>query len=316
LQDKSATDLMGMLSAGYSVGEWTKNIHILESHIIGDPTFRFSCKDERPVDLHNAESSYWLSVLSNQNLLPDVQSVALYKLFAMKYPQMSQLLLNTFRSSPWYTQRLQCMHLLEYYNDGNYCKLLAEAIDDPYEFIRRRSAFFMGMTGRNSFVPYLVDAYLEDYMAKRVMFNIQRSFDLLSIPYLRRTMAEAIENSDFIFDKEAFAKVFEQAIQSSESSQGGVYKALCEGSGLFYINSMRNRPLAMAVPEILTALDNDEFTLETKVSLAEVLGWFKYAYNKDLIIAGLEQRLNKGNLDPVLHDEMVKTVGRLKEYMR
>lgn len=318
LQDKSASDLMGMLTAGYSVGEWTKNIHILESHIIGDPTFCFQSDNARPVNLHEKSEEYWLSVLKDETLLPDLQSIALYKLFQMNYPAMSELLLETYRTSKWYTQRLQCMHLLEYYNDGRYLELLSEALDDPYEFIRRRGSFFMGMTGCNKFVPLLVNQVLEDYMAKRVLFNATRSFELLSIPYVRSTMREAIEKSDFIFDKNEFGKVAESYISRAESGQAGVMSALCDpASGRrFYINSMRNVPIPMAAPEVLEAIASDKFDLKTKVALAEVLGWFKYAYNKPMIISGLETILADDELEPELRDEITKTIGRLKVYMR
>ena len=40
LQDKSAFDLLGLLGEGLRIGAWAKNIHILESHVIGDPTYQ------------------------------------------------------------------------------------------------------------------------------------------------------------------------------------------------------------------------------------------------------------------------------------
>lgn len=42
LQDKSSGDMLGLLGLGFRVGEWARMTNILESHIIGDPTFRFA----------------------------------------------------------------------------------------------------------------------------------------------------------------------------------------------------------------------------------------------------------------------------------
>ena len=42
LQDKSSSDLLGLMAVGCRIGEWARMVNILESHIIGDPTFRFT----------------------------------------------------------------------------------------------------------------------------------------------------------------------------------------------------------------------------------------------------------------------------------
>ena len=41
LQDKSANDLFGLLGLGTRLGFWARYTNILESHILGDPTFCF-----------------------------------------------------------------------------------------------------------------------------------------------------------------------------------------------------------------------------------------------------------------------------------
>ena len=115
LQDKSSCDLMGMLSCGYNVGQWQQQTHILESHVIGDPTFAFapSCDIKRP-DLLNTSVKYWKKYL-NEKYPCDIQGLALHKLHKLGYEGMSELLLDTYRKSDYYMVRLQCMQLLEYY---------------------------------------------------------------------------------------------------------------------------------------------------------------------------------------------------------
>ena len=103
---------MGMLAYGMRIGEWTKNINILESHIIGDPTFRFARPERMPrIKMHSKDPEYWLAVMEH-NLPVDIQGLALYKLFELEYEGMSDLLLDTYKSSPYYMLRLQCLHLL------------------------------------------------------------------------------------------------------------------------------------------------------------------------------------------------------------
>ena len=173
LQDKSSSDLLGMLADGYRVGEWAQQVHILESHIIGDPTYRFTATNSavRP-DLRNGDTDYWLAVLHDGNRSADLQSLALYKLFDLRYDGLSDLLRDTYFSSPYYTQRLQCLHLLPYYNDGNYAEVLKAALEDPYEFIRRKAVYYMGRVGRNDFVPAIVKLYMADWLSERIVFNV------------------------------------------------------------------------------------------------------------------------------------------------
>ena len=73
---------MGMLLMEWRIGEWTKNINILESHIIGDPTFRFARPKGMPrIKTHSKDPDYWLAVMEH-NLPVDIQGLALYKLLS------------------------------------------------------------------------------------------------------------------------------------------------------------------------------------------------------------------------------------------
>ena len=125
LQDKSSSDLLGMLAAGYSVGQWLQQVNILESHILGDPTFRFSSSyaSRRP-DLSVRDTAYWLEYTLEQ-WPSEIRALALHKLYSLGFAGLSDLLLETYRTSDSYMLRLQCFHLLAHYADGNYMKLLA-----------------------------------------------------------------------------------------------------------------------------------------------------------------------------------------------
>ncbi len=75
LQDKSASDMLGLMGLGYSVGEWAQLTNILESHIIGDPTFHFAASpaiSEEPFngrpDMRSNDSAYWLDFFNRQNI--------------------------------------------------------------------------------------------------------------------------------------------------------------------------------------------------------------------------------------------------------
>lgn len=322
LQDKSSSDLLGLLACGFRVGTWAQLTNILESHIIGDPTFRFAPTRKLPaIKMNLKDTSYWLAVLQH-NLPVDIKGLALYKLFDLEYENMSDLLLQTYKSSDSYMLRLQCLHLLAYYNDSNYSTLLKLAVSDPYEFIRRKAAYFMGKVGRNDFVPYLNRLYLDDYLSERVAFNVLRSGGLLNTGLLKADMEKRVEQTDYIYDKEKFLKTYVGAIENNRDMADFVLERLLDKeksakSRLSYISSARNNPAASMVSDMLDIIKDESEPVELKVGVTEALGWYVYSERKGEIIAACEQILGSGEtLAPEFEDELQKTINRLKVYMR
>ena len=175
LQDKSANDLFGWLGFGTRIGLWARYTNILESHIIGDPTFCFSSGREG-MDcntwLTTSESpAFWLEMLRDSPYA-DLQNMALLKLFQQEYPGISDTLRMRFETSPYAVVRYTCMSLLEELNDQNFREVLKLAVTDPYEFIRRIAIHRMGRIGAPEFLPFIIDTYLNDYLSERGNFNV------------------------------------------------------------------------------------------------------------------------------------------------
>jgi hypothetical protein len=320
LQDKSSSDLLGMLAEGFRIGEWAQQVNILESHVIGDPTFRFTGDGAARVDLRSTDTAYWLGILRGDPV-PDIQSLALYRLFDLNYEGMSDLLYRTYCTSPRYTQRLQCLHLLAYYADGNYSKLLKAAMEDPYEFIRRKAVYFMGKVGRNEFVPDIVRLYMNDYLSERIAFNVWQTLSHLDTGLARELFDEAIEESPAIFDKDAFRKRVERELGSAERSYVSSLRTMVDPGFKRYkrsfTQSLRNNPYPALVPEALERLSDTSEQTSYRILLAEALGWYVRAWNRQSIIDGCTRILEtEKDIDPALADELTKTINRLKEYTR
>jgi hypothetical protein len=322
LQDKSASDLIGMLSAGYSIGQWAMHINILESHIIGDPTFRFSASEQEIMPcIHESDTKYWLNVLDT-DYPADIHSLALYKLFELEYPEMSSLLLETFLTSPFYTQRLQCMHLLAYYYDDNYATLLKHAANDPYEFIRRKAVYYMGRVGRNEFVPYIVELAMRDNMTERVAFNVTFSAHHLSFPVLRTAFKKAIDKADYLYDKEGYRAEVEEMLDRSERTLASCWNALVDKNAPsrtrdIYISMLRNNPFPLLAEDALVVLNDTSEPLDLRINVAEALGWYVRSMNRESIIHGCKRILAETpDLEPELTSEITKTINRLNAYMR
>lgn len=323
LQDKSACDLMGLLACGFRIGEWTKNVNILESHIIGDPTFRFARPDKLPnFRLTSQDTSYWKALLDHKHLPIDLQSLALYKLFELEYPQLSKLLYDTYCESNSYTQRLQCMHLLAFYNDGYFVELLKKAVNDPYEFIRRRATYYMGKVGRNDLIPYLADVYLENQLSERVAFNVTFAYDHVDTYLFAKQLKEAVGKSESIYDKEKFLANAMLSFESKERMMKNAWASIIDSQSpvkerLLSISMLRNNPYSSLVDDALVVLKNTKEPLEVRIALAESLGWYTLSFKKPQIIEACQHIVaNEQNLDANLADELAKSLNRLKTYMR
>lgn len=320
LQDKSSSDLMGMLAEGYRVGEWMQQVNILESHILGDPTFHFTASADavRP-DLHNTNCRYWLKFTSHEYPC-DIRGLALHKLYALNYNDLSPLLLKTWKESDEYMLRLQCLHLLEHYNDGNYEKVLKDGVDDPYEFIRRKSAFFMGKVGTPEMAAELADLYMRDYNSLRVAHNVgfvcAHFPDSLFLKEFEKKFAEA----DWIYDRELFHKKAENCFRAAfsiESSTGKIIGDKNNGYRKFYISGMRNQPYPQYAERLLAIVRDSGEVENARVQCAEVLGWFIRAWNRKDIVAGIDAYMKSGEEMPeALRNELVKTKNRLGDYLR
>ena len=71
------------------------------------------------------------------------------------------------------------------------------------------------------------------------------------------------------------------------------------------------------VPDILCTLTDAKTENDLRIQLAEALGWFTRAYNREQIISGCQSILaSEKGIDPALADELTKTINRLKEYTR
>jgi len=321
LQDKSSSDLLGMLACGYRAGEWMRETNILESHIHGDPTFHFqsSYKFSNP-DPNNTDIKYWKKYL-NDKYPCDIQGLALHKLFNLNCPGLSDILLKTFATSKYYMLRLQCMHLCAYYNDGNYPKLLKLAADDPYEFIRRKACFYMAKVGTEEMADALADVYMRDYNSLRVAFNVVMEAGHFPDSLFKQVLNQKIDAANWLYDKESFRKEANARIDGPigiiEYSLDGIYNKQRKVRGRFgIINGMRNNPYPFMAKDLLNLMYDTEEELILRVEAAEVLGWYGRAWNRADIIAALSEARKSGNLPAEVDNEALKTINRLNEYMR
>ncbi|RNC66865.1 HEAT repeat domain-containing protein [Proteiniphilum sp. X52] len=319
LQDKSSSDLMGMLGLGFRVGEWAREINILESHIIGDPTFRFSGEKASQIDLHCADTAYWLSVYEREDH-PDLKGLALRKLFHLEYGEMPELLVSTYRQSPWHAVRWQVYDLLQHYSGNDFAELIESSIHDPYEFIRRKSVFSMGRIGSDRFIPSLASVYLNDYLDERVHFNSIFTFDLVDMDKLEAEVKRQLEENTSYSDKERVWKEFKGRIDSRKRiavmADDAVNKEKPLKTRLSAVKMLRNYTYHNRVEDYLKVIADDNEEVSLRMALAEALGWFSLSYKRDYIVEVLKAVAAMPQTPEALKGELLKSIARIEVYMR
>ena len=321
LQDKSSSDLIGMLGYGYRVGQWAQMVHILESHIIGDPTMRFAKPAGMVLpDIDNKRIDYWEKWLLDKNNPVDIRGLSLYKLYNLKAPNLSNLMMKIYDETDLYMLRLYCFQLLQHYHDDNVYRLLKRSIDDPYEFIRRRTVTFMGNSGDLDYLPFLVKTYLrDDDFDERVGFNCQMSLGLLNRAEIRKEAQKQIEESN-LFDKKKAMEKLDERILSRTSIQADSYKLGDTNQKLssrrFGVQILRNNNYLEPLDSYFEVLKNHHDDLELRVALAEALGWYIYSKRMADIVQTCKEVAGDNQTDPKLRNELLKTASRLENYMR
>ncbi|MCI2083031.1 MAG: hypothetical protein LKK19_02880 [Bacteroidales bacterium] len=323
LQDKSSSDLLGMLSLGYTVGEWLQMTNILESHVIGDPTFRFAPASgvEMP-DIRNKDCGYWMDRYRDAGDHYDVKAICLYGLYRTGYPDMSDLLLSDYRTSPSYMYRLQCLNLSAHYADGNYVELLKEASVDPYEFIRRKAAYYMGKAGDGSLLPYLAAMCIEDYMSERELFNIFSSSGHFRDSLFMGAVDSAVGASDYIFDKDEFLGMVRKGCSGACSMAESTFQALHDTTmrpryRSLMVSNLRNNPYPWMADDVLSLAGDTTENLSIRIQAAEALGWYVYYPGRSRLATGCRKLIgNERSMDADLKDELYKTINRLEAYIK
>lgn len=285
LQDKWEDQLMGIMALGARVGEWQKEFKYLESHMCGDPTYRFaSATPFRPIS----------SVKMAQSLLSDETPVM--RAYAIKYLAdhkaiSSKQLLDIFTTDEGWTVRLQALTAVAPMTDENSMKVIEAALVDPYENVRRQAAVYAGRSGDNRFVPILEDIVDNGDDVKRLQYAALNALTLLDSDHklakrnrgqVERSLACALDPKESFDDREA---------------------------GFRY---MRNNPVTSKLDDLLGFIADSSENDDLRVVAAEAVGWYCNSLRKGEAVKALGELLKTQKLSPRLQEEIVKTIKRLQ----
>ena len=287
IQDHWKNELAGLLKSGYSVGEWARNYMTIESHLFGDPTFRFAASREQGPDARLAKSVH------DGKYSPD-------KCLDLMDDESMNVRLEAF----YYILR-----------EGSYPALLSavrKGLDDPYEMIRRMAARYAETLGEESILPLIAKHYLDPFETARVRYHLFAAFS----QYKADDVESALQNAwDGIWPTPDDLQALKVRLRRSVEASDQEIAVLNDSSipikeRISTVSAQRNANLAAAVDPMLKIVSDESTEAELRCKAAEALGWYTRSAKSDYIYQSLKKIQPS---DPSVADELRRTLRRLED---
>ncbi len=319
IQDKWPDEYLGILACGVRIGQWARQVHFLETHIFGDPTYRFDNTVDPELDLNRClvrEKTHvgcWLRLL--QHPAADVQALALRQLYENRAENLDALLKTTFETTSYGVVRMECLKLLYELRSPQLLEILPLAVDDSYELVRRFAVIYAGKTGADEAIPAVVHSLLNDRLSARVNYQAREAAGLLDPEKLLTELQKQLSDGAYWVDEDALLEKLRTSILRGKTAwEKNIAVILDTASSVkdkrFEITRHRNQTYARSVEPLIEFLLDPSREMDLRILTAEALGWYDHAVKRTLIIEACEKLLTADE-NPRLVLEALKTKNRL-----
>ena len=316
LQDKWSDRFIGLLSEGGCIGDMARYSTYLESHVIGDPTYRFApvaaALDIDHLILEN-KAATWKKLLKRGT--PEQQALAIEQLHQLDAIGSGELL-AVYRRSDYGIVRLQAMRSILDFRDDNTIRLLTEASQDAFELVQRFAIKYMGESGDERLIPALMRLSIANNTSDRCTFDAGQALASFPEDKLLAEFARQFDSPDVQYvRKDSVRRVISEAISRSA---GRTAKELADHlkadantkDRRLVLRTTRNTPVHHLVPQMLQFL-KDGADEETQLIIVEALGWHPLSVQTPLISETMQQIHEDQKYSQAVRDEALKTYNRL-----
>ncbi|MBR7156985.1 MAG: HEAT repeat domain-containing protein [Bacteroidales bacterium] len=342
LQDKWAEQLIGILGLGARAGFWQKEVATLESHMVGDPTFKFATPERFIGDRAETlcvedinkvlatkcfDKAFWEGVLAdNDQKNPTKRSdeyAPLFRALAIKNlskcyltsdrsgltigenTPFSDQLLDIFKNDRNMVVRLQALYALSMCADKNFQEAVALGFDDVSEMVRRQSAHFTGRIGDPAYAEKIFKVVENSLETQRVQYASESA--LVSLAHFAKNPMNGYPHPGFYFNFDRNNYEFDPNYKSDIN-----HKRIQSE-----IRAFRNHPEHQQYDHLLGLLADTNVEKLTRIYIAEAFGWFSQSMYRKEIVGGLKDILaQQPSMDDELKDEIIKTINRLEFKIR
>ena len=290
LQDKWEDKLMGYLSIGERVGMWQKEVPYLESHLIGDPTYRFTphskaeakMRDRLHDDLvfNAGNASVWEKYTGSAE--PILRCAGITHLSYIDAKGAHARAAQMLDDESW-TVRLHAFNALCADPDGNCSEYVRKGLGDIYELVARTSVKMASVLGDTTLVKD-VEAFRKAHpeMLRASDYAAEDAVNVLTgTEYYRQCIANASDRS------------------------------LAANRRVNAIRTFRNSRYVPAIDTLVAIVTDSSDDSYVRTVACEALGWYTQSNARNGIISSLEKAVENAGSDRVAA-EMKKTVKRLR----
>ena len=342
LQDKWAEQLIGMLGLGARAGFWQKEVATLESHMIGDPTFKFATPERfmgdeketlRVKDINKVlatkcyDQKFWDAVLKenaqdNKEKRGD-EYAPLFRAMAIKNlskcylasdrsnqtigenTPVSDRFMEIFKNDRDMVVRLQALYALSMCSDKNFYEAVSLGFDDLSEMIRRQSAHFSGRIGDPAYAEKIFKVMENSWETQRVQYASESA--LVSLAHFAKDPMRGYPVPGYYFNFKRENYEYDPNYKTDINYE----RVQSE------IRAFRNHPEHQQYAHLLTLLADTKVEKLTRIYIAEAFGWFSNSMYRKEIVAGMKNLLaQQPTMDDELKDEIIKTINRLEFKIR
>jgi len=305
LQDNWPHELIGLLDEGVCVGNWLRELFTLESHIIGDPTFRFSSGNttlDRDMVREKNHPAYWRKMLkrSSKTELRSVALVMLQKNRAIT----SEELLGILKDDSNPVVRMEAFTLLTKRRSPLMPQAIELAVTDTYELLQRMGMLAASKSGHPSLLPLIVKRYFDPATSIRVAFHLRQAIELYPESDVRNLLERYRQENPLWPTEVAYTAYLEQ-LQRGYLSRKKDFAQLNRNTIAAQRNLCHTQYLNELFDYLKTGNDN-----VLRVLVAETFGWYVHSWQRDTILAFCQQQLSEEK-DAAVKNELQKTIGRL-----
>jgi hypothetical protein len=313
LQDMWPNELIGLLSEGVCVGNWAKEVFTLESHLIGDPTFRFAAGSaalDRDIVKEKNNPKYWRKVLSNSASLPDIRALALVKLQNNRAIASDELLLALEKDDNPLV-RLEAFSLLKKRLSRQLPQAIALAMSDSYELLRRLGTLTAGKSGDTALLSVIAGAYFNPATTNREYFQLRYAIEQYPYDTIASCFASWRAKNPLWPTEKSYAAFLANLKRSADADKETFAKLNDTTSkpARFTISTQRNLCQTEHLAELFEYLKNGG-DAELRVLTAETFGWYVYSWRRDEILAFCRQQWAVEQ-NAAVKNELEKTINRL-----
>lgn len=317
LQDTWPLELIGLLDEGVCIGNWLKNTMTLESHILGDPTYRFTHSSgskgnpDTDIVLQRNNARFWKKELENQT--GDRKALAISMLGRLDGISPETLLdIQANDQDP--IVRLEAFSTIRKYHMHVITEAIAAGLEDSYELHARLAALTAAKNGAPELLPVLASLYFDPTTSDRVEFQIRSALEQYSYAEIEKVFGKMREEHPSWPSEQSYRALMSSLERNEKASEEDFMKlhddSLTFRKRRLTVSSQKNRCLMKHVDGMLEYLSSGNDP-DMRLLITETLGWYVYSPAEEKIVSYLEKNMETEK-DARVKSEMLKSINRLE----